>query len=69
MIKLLLTAGKDPSLNENEALLYALENNNLEISKLLLSDTRVINTIYNEEAKSFLEFAGVDISDQNLWLV
>ena len=69
MIKLLLTAGKDPSLNENEALLYALENNNLEISKLLMSDTRVINIMYNEEAKSFLEFAGVDISDQNLWLV
>ena len=83
MIKLLLNIGRDPSLNNNEALYYAIKNNNFEIIQLLMLDSRVINTMNNnnriskllrmkendKEAKLFLESAGVDISDPNVWLV
>ena len=35
MIKLLLNIGRDPSLNNNEALYYAIKNNNFEIITII----------------------------------
>jgi len=51
IIKLLIEIGRDPSINNNQAYYYALNNNMNEIAEYLLTDKRVADTIINKRRR------------------